>query len=99
MVLSIFQNHVSSFFPQLLRVARCASGGNQPITEFGTASWDTPVVYTKDDSITITEKTQSPNQYSVSLIIQTRILLQATNSTVAGTLTIDAATVAITEVK
>ncbi|OIW27131.1 hypothetical protein CONLIGDRAFT_656331 [Coniochaeta ligniaria NRRL 30616] len=67
-----------------------------PPAMFPASSWSIGEVYTKRDSVTATENIQNTNQRDVSLTIRTRIMLIVANSTMAGTLSIDDATVAIT---
>ncbi|KAB5542767.1 hypothetical protein GE09DRAFT_1191494 [Coniochaeta sp. 2T2.1] len=68
-----------------------------PPTTFTAGSWVTGGVYTRRDSVAVHENIRNANEEDVSLVIRTRIMLNATNGTVAGTLTMDNVSVAISK--
>lgn len=90
------ENGVAGTFPATYTLSPGSTTNNPPPTTFPASSWTTGGVYTKQDIVTATENIRNANQRDVSLTIRTRILLNVANSTVAGTLTVDDATVAIT---
>ncbi|KAK1764281.1 hypothetical protein QBC33DRAFT_547672 [Phialemonium atrogriseum] len=73
--------------------------GSTPTTTFTSASWGGGGVYTKQDTLTAKATINSPNQQNVNFEIRNRAILQASNSAVSGTLTVDDTTITITQIK
>lgn len=90
---------VAGRFPATYTLSPGALTNSPPPTAFSADSWIAGGVYTKQDSVTAREDIRNANQQDVSLTIRTRISLNAVNSTVSGTLTVDDATVAIAAVQ
>ncbi|KAB5566048.1 hypothetical protein GE09DRAFT_727504 [Coniochaeta sp. 2T2.1] len=74
-----------------------SASNSLPPTTFTAGSWVTGGVYTRRDSVAVRENIRNANEKDVSLVIRTRIMLNATNGTVAGTLTMDDVSIAISK--
>jgi hypothetical protein len=90
------ESGVSGTFISTYSLSPGSTSSNPPPTTFSSSQW-AGGVYTKPDLISTTASIQNFNQRNVSFVARTRILLQAPNPSVSGTLTGDDATVAITQ--
>jgi hypothetical protein len=93
------ENGVSGGFPATYSLSPGSISGNPPETTFSSSQWSNGGVYTKQDSILTTATINSPSQQNVNFELRTRIRLNGANSNLAGVLTSDDATIAITQVK
>lgn len=90
---------VSGNFPATYAVSPGSASGNPSPTTFSASGFAAGGVYTKKDLVAAKENIKVANQQDVRLAVGTRIMMQAANAAVSGTLTVDDMTISITKLQ
>jgi hypothetical protein len=93
------EDGVEGSFPATYSLSPGFVSGGPPATTFSAGEWGTGGVYTKLDEVAVKEDIRHANQRDVSFVIRNRIRLNAAGSDLSGTLTVDDATVIISDEK